>query len=145
MEAPRRIDDQRVVDDQVMPFGAARVLPHVPSTVVSPATIDRDGGSRAWPGQARLMIDARWFIARAVWPYLEEEASIVNVSSNAGLVGFPELAAYCAAKGGLVQLTRAMALDATSRRVRVNCICPGHIRTPMGNAFVAAHADPVEF
>ena len=38
-----------------------------------------------------------------------------------------------------------MALDATPRRVRVNCICPGHIRTPMGDAFIAAQTDPVAF
>src|SRR5207244_1231695 len=71
-----------------------------------------------WDEVVDTNLKGSWLVARAVWPYLEEEASIVNVSSNAGLVGFPELAAYCAAKGGLVQLTRAMALDATSRRVR---------------------------
>lgn len=98
-----------------------------------------------WDAVVDTNLKGAWLVARAAWPHLEDDASIVNVASNAGLVGFADLAAYCAAKGGLVQLTRAMALDATSRRVRVNCVCPGHIRTPMGDSFIAAHADPVAF
>jgi len=98
-----------------------------------------------WDEVLDTNLKGTWLVTRAAWPHLEEDASIVNVSSNAGLVGFPELAAYCAAKGGLVQLTRAMALDSTSRRVRVNCICPGHIRTPMGDSFIAAQPDPAAF
>jgi NAD(P)-dependent dehydrogenase (short-subunit alcohol dehydrogenase family) len=98
-----------------------------------------------WDEVLDTNLKGAWLVARAAWPHLEEDASIVNVASNAGLVGFPALAAYCAAKGGLIQLTRAMALDATPQRVRVNCICPGHIRTPMGDGFIAAQADPVAF
>jgi NAD(P)-dependent dehydrogenase (short-subunit alcohol dehydrogenase family) len=57
--------------------------------------------------------------------------SIVNTASNQGLVAFNGFAAYAAAKGGIVQLTRQAALDYAPDGIRVNCICPGAVRTPM--------------
>ena len=69
----------------------------------------------------------------------------MNVASNAGLVGFPNLAAYCASKGGMVQLTKAMALDCAKLNIRVNAVCPGHTRTPMGDGFIAAQSNPDTF
>jgi NAD(P)-dependent dehydrogenase (short-subunit alcohol dehydrogenase family) len=57
--------------------------------------------------------------------------SIVNTASNQGLVAFNGFAAYAAAKGAIVQLTRQAALDYAPDNIRVNCICPGAVRTPM--------------
>jgi NAD(P)-dependent dehydrogenase (short-subunit alcohol dehydrogenase family) len=56
---------------------------------------------------------------------------IVNVASELGLVGGAEIAAYCASKGGVVQLTKAMALDHAQDNIRVNCVCPGPVETPL--------------
>ena len=58
-------------------------------------------------------------------------ASIVNTASVAGLVAVNNVAAYCASKGAVVQLTRSMAADLAPRRVRVNAICPGTVYTPL--------------
>lgn len=55
---------------------------------------------------------------------------VVNIASVAGLVGFRNRAAYCASKGAVVALTRALALDHVADGVRVNCICPGTIDSP---------------
>lgn len=57
--------------------------------------------------------------------------AIVNTASGWGLVGGPRAVAYCASKGGVVQLTRAMAIDHGPQRIRVNCICPGDTDTPL--------------
>jgi NAD(P)-dependent dehydrogenase (short-subunit alcohol dehydrogenase family) len=56
--------------------------------------------------------------------------SIVNMGSVAGLVGLRNRAAYCASKGAVVALTRALAIDHTADRIRVNCICPGTVDSP---------------
>ncbi len=66
---------------------------------------------------------------------------IVNVASYFGLVGGKGVAAYCASKGALVQLTRAMALDYAEEGVRVNCVCPGSVQTPMLDQAWAEYGD----
>lgn len=72
------------------------------------------------------------FMCQAALPaLLETEGCIVNVASVAGLMGQAYTAAYCASKGGVVQLTRALAQEYILRGVRVNAIAPGGVETPM--------------
>ena len=58
------------------------------------------------------------------------KGNIVNLASDAGLMGDPNLSVYCASKGGVVNMTRAMALE-LAPDVRVNCVCPGYVDTDM--------------
>lgn len=69
--------------------------------------------------------------------------SIVNMSSIAALVGLKDRAAYCAAKGGVLALTRAAAIDHVEEGIRVNCIAPGTVETPWVDRITAGYDDPV--
>jgi len=74
-------------------------------------------------------------ISKALMPHLvKTRGSILNVSSMAGTLGIPYLAAYCAAKGGMIAMTKSMAKEFANRGVRVNVITPGGIDTPMLHA-----------
>jgi meso-butanediol dehydrogenase / (S,S)-butanediol dehydrogenase / diacetyl reductase len=89
-----------------------------------------------WSRIIGVNLTGSFLMAQAVLPYLlEDGGTIVNIASNAGLMGQPYSAAYCASKGGVVQLTRALADEYLQRRVRVNAIAPGAINTPLLQAF----------
>jgi NAD(P)-dependent dehydrogenase (short-subunit alcohol dehydrogenase family) len=72
-------------------------------------------------------------MCRQAIPIIREAGggAIVNIASGWGLTGGPRAAAYCASKGGVVQLTRAMAIDHGPDAIRVNCVCPGDTGTAM--------------
>ena len=70
--------------------------------------------------------------------------SIIHVSSGAGIVGRPRAAAYCAAKAGLIQLTKSMALDFAPQNIMVNCVCPGGVDTPALQRSFAMQESPEE-
>ncbi|MDQ1534575.1 MAG: meso-butanediol dehydrogenase / (S,S)-butanediol dehydrogenase / diacetyl reductase, partial [Actinomycetota bacterium] len=74
---------------------------------------------------------------QAALPYLlDGGGSIVTIASNAGLMGQPYSAAYCSSKAGVVNLTKALAVEYLKRQVRVNCVAPGGIETPLQEAFM---------
>ena len=67
---------------------------------------------------------------------------IVNTASTAGMIGLPGLPAYCASKAAVIQLTRTMALEYADKNIRINCICPGGIMTPMSAGFDSNNPPP---
>jgi 2,3-dihydro-2,3-dihydroxybenzoate dehydrogenase len=86
-----------------------------------------------WFRVMSINVDGTFFLSRAAIPALRVRGggAIVNISSTCGLVGSAGLAAYCASKGAVTNLTRAMALDHASEGIRINAICPGSVDTPM--------------
>lgn len=71
--------------------------------------------------------------------------AIVNLASIAAIRGVPGALAYSASKGGIVSLTMALALELVGERIRVNCVCPGAIDTPILEAIIARAPDPAAF
>ncbi len=90
-----------------------------------------------WERILAVNLTGTFFACRAVLPYMlsfpegSGGAAIVNIASNAGLMGQAYSAAYCASKGGVVNLTRALAYEYRERGVRVNAVAPGGMNTPM--------------
>ena len=97
-----------------------------------------DTSDEEWRYTMAINLDVPFFLSRAALPHLLlAEGSIVNIASDWGLRGGERAAAYCASKGGIVLLTKAMAKDHAREGLRVNAICPGDVDTPM----LAAEAD----
>jgi NAD(P)-dependent dehydrogenase (short-subunit alcohol dehydrogenase family) len=86
-----------------------------------------------WRRVMATNVDALFYVSRAAVVAMRRSGggSIVNIASNVGLVGTERLAAYCASKGAVIALTRAMALDHAAEGIRVNAVCPGSVDTPM--------------
>lgn len=87
-----------------------------------------------------------YFMCRYAIPHLKKSAAgaIVNVSSDAGVNGNYFCSAYCASKGAVTVLTKALALELASANVRVNCVLPGDVDTPMTRSQLEGAEDPEE-
>jgi len=86
-----------------------------------------------WDLALDVTLKGIYLLSREVVPHMIRSGggSIINIGSGWSLRGGPRAASYCAAKGGAVNLTRAMAIDHGKHNIRVNCICPGDVDTPM--------------
>ncbi|HEY7439888.1 MAG TPA: SDR family NAD(P)-dependent oxidoreductase [Acidimicrobiia bacterium] len=89
-----------------------------------------------WGAIISVNLTGTFLVCRYALPQLLDGGGvIVNVASNAGIMGQPFSAAYCASKGGVINLTRALAVEYVDRGVRVNCVAPGGMRTPLTKGF----------
>jgi NAD(P)-dependent dehydrogenase (short-subunit alcohol dehydrogenase family) len=87
-----------------------------------------------WREQVGVNLDGPFLVARAALRLMLEETgdrSIVNIGSTLALAAAPGVSAYTAAKGGLVALTRAIAVEYAERGIRCNCVCPAIVVTPL--------------
>ena len=86
-----------------------------------------------WDRVMNTNLKSVYLLSHYIIPSMVENGggSIINIGSGWGLKGGPKAAVYCAAKGGMVNLTRAMAIDHGSQNIRVNCVCPGDIETEL--------------
>ena len=85
-----------------------------------------------WQETLTTNLTVPFFLSRAALPGLQKrKGAIINIASDWGLKGGANAVAYCASKGGLVLMTRAMAIDHAAEGIRVNAVCPGDVETPM--------------
>jgi NAD(P)-dependent dehydrogenase (short-subunit alcohol dehydrogenase family) len=121
----------QTVEETLRAFGRLDILfnnagVYYPNTVL-------DCTEEEWDLTVDISLKGTYLMSRFALPAMINQGSgvIINNASGWGLVGGGEAAAYCAAKGGVVLLTKAMAIDHSRQGIRVNCVCPGDVETPM--------------
>jgi NAD(P)-dependent dehydrogenase (short-subunit alcohol dehydrogenase family) len=103
-----------------------------------------DTESADWSRVLDVCLTGTFFAMKHAIPVLREGGggAIINMSSVAALVGVADRAAYCAAKGGILALTRAAAIDHVEEGIRINCVAPGTVDTPWVQRITSGYDDP---
>ena len=96
-----------------------------------------------WDAVLNINLKSVFLSSKKVIPEMlrQSQGKIINIASIAGLVGFENIGPYCASKGGIIALTREMALEYAKHKINVNCIAPGVIKTAMTKDMLA---DPTQ-
>ena len=141
-----RSDCQNVIDGVSKDFGNIDIL------VNNAGVINRKDivalSEEEWDYVLRVNLKSVYQLSHLVIPRMVQNGGgcIVNIGSGWGIKGGPNAVAYCASKGGVVNLTRAMAIDHGEQGVRVNCVCPGDVHTELLEREAAlVHQDFGEF
>ncbi len=120
---------ESAVQTAVDAFGGLDIL--VNSAGIGSGRPIEDSDEAMWDAHVDVNLKGTFFCCRAALPALREsKGNIVNIASDAGLIGVPGITVYCASKGGVVNMTRAMALE-VAPDVRVNTVCPGYVDPDM--------------
>lgn len=124
-------DCRRAVAETLEAFGGLDVLFNNAGVYVAGDVTECT--EEEWDLQVDVNLKGTYLMCAAAVPVMIERGggAIVNNSSGWGLVGGERAVAYCASKGGVVLMTKAMALDHGRHGIRVNCVCPGDTVTPM--------------
>ena len=128
----RKADDcRRAVDETVRTFGRLDVLFNNAGVFYAHTALACS--EEEWDEQLDINLKGAFLMSKfALLPMIGQGSGvIINNSSGWGLVGGDRAVAYCASKGGMVLMTKAMAIDHGRQGIRVNCICPGDVDTPM--------------
>jgi meso-butanediol dehydrogenase / (S,S)-butanediol dehydrogenase / diacetyl reductase len=126
-------DCERAVAATVEAFGGVDAL--VNNAGIGNLATGLEETPEQWDNVLRVNLSGAFYMAQAALPHLlERRGSIVNISSTSGYLAGPGWTSYCTSKAGLIMLTRCLATDYGPSGVRANCVCPGWVRTPMGDA-----------
>ena len=134
-----------LVDGCVERFGRIDVLVNNAGILPEGNALETD--DETWMNCMQVNLNAVFFLSRAAVRHMVEAdgGNIINISSEWGLNGEQGFVAYCTTKGGLLQMTRCMALDHARQNIRVNAVCPGEIHTQMVDNWLASEGgDPAE-
>ncbi len=123
-------DCDELIVDTIEEFGTLDCLVNSAGIYI-PADITETSDDD-WRTTMSINVDVPFYLSRSALPHLlRTSGSIVNIASDWGLQGGERALAYCASKGAIVLLTKAMALDHSGEGLRVNAVCPGDVDTPM--------------
>jgi NAD(P)-dependent dehydrogenase (short-subunit alcohol dehydrogenase family) len=122
---------RRAVDETLRVFARLDILFNNAGVFFPHTTLDCS--EEEWDLQMDVNLKGTFLMSKAALPHMIEQRRgvIINNSSGWGIAGGDAAVAYCASKGGVVLLTKAMAIDHGRQGIRVNCICPGDVETPM--------------
>lgn len=122
---------EQAVAEALDRFGALHVLANVAGILRTARTHEHDLGT--WDRVLAVNLTGTFLACRAALPALLDAGggAIVNVASTAALAGHPWAAAYSASKGGVLALTKVLAVEYAAEGLRANCVCPGSIDTPI--------------
>jgi NAD(P)-dependent dehydrogenase (short-subunit alcohol dehydrogenase family) len=131
-------DAKRAVQETAARFGRVNVLVNN-AGALSVSTIESIT-EKDWDRVMTVNLKGPFLMSRAVLPEFRKAGggTIVNVGSVLGLIAMKDRAAYCASKGGVTLLTKAMAMDHAHEKVRVNCICPSLVETELVQVLFAS-------
>lgn len=130
-DVARAADCERAVRALAEKFGALHILFNN-AGIIRRATV-LNLSETDWDQVMEVNVKSIFLMSKFAIPLIEKSGggSIINTASGWGLAGGPKAAVYCASKGAVVLLTKAMAIDHGPQNIRVNCICPGDTDTPM--------------
>jgi NAD(P)-dependent dehydrogenase (short-subunit alcohol dehydrogenase family) len=130
-DVTKATDCERVVQRAVREFSGIHVLFNNAGIIRRASVVDLT--EKDWDRVMAVNVKSIFLLSRLVMPIMARAGggSIINMSSGWGLAGGPRAAAYCASKGAVVLLTKAMAIDHGAQNIRVNCLCPGDTDTDM--------------
>jgi NAD(P)-dependent dehydrogenase (short-subunit alcohol dehydrogenase family) len=122
---------QHLVDETLRLFGTVSIVCN--NAGVELVKLLTDTSEDDWNRVIDINLKGPFLVAKHVLPHMirRKRGAIINTASQLGIVGAENFTAYCASKGGLILLTKAMALEYAHHGIRVNCICPGAVETPM--------------
>ena len=127
---------QSVMDEIDRSYGRLDILVNAAGIEIE-KTIE-DTSEEEWDRLIDINLKGTFLLCKYALPLLRKSAggSIINFGSYDGFIADPKLAAYCASKGGVHALTRAIACDHGPEGIRCNAVCPGYIDTPMMQSFL---------
>jgi len=133
----------RMVERTISEYGQLDCLLNNAGTHISKTVFDQT--EEDWDRLIDINLKGYFLCTKAALPHLvTAKGNIINMSSMVGLVGQSRAVAYAASKGGIVAMTQALALDLAPDGVRVNCICPGWVTTPLVEDWFSQQPDPEE-